>query len=174
MKAHGTGTKRTRVGTPVELARAAGRRLIRRGLTLGVAESCTGGLLGAWLTEIPGSSRYFRGGIVAYANAAKTRLLGVPREVLSLSGAVSAAVAVAMARGVRRALGADIGIAITGIAGPDGGSAQKPVGLVYMAVEGRGGVAIRECRFRGGRSAVRRAAARGALDLLQQSLRKMK
>ena len=172
MKAHGTGTKRTREGTPVELARAAGRGLTRRGLTLAVAESCTGGLLGAWLTEIPGSSRYFRGGIIAYANAAKTRLLGVPRGVLQQEGAVSAPVAAAMARGACRALGADVGIAITGIAGPDGGSRQKPVGLVYVAVARQGSGTIRECRFRGGRSAVRRAAVRMALELLRLSLRK--
>ncbi len=109
-------------------------RLRRRGWHLAVAESCTGGLLGHWITEVPGSSAYFLGGVIAYANALKCDVLGVPQATLERYGAVSASTAAAMARGVRRLTGAEVGVAITGIAGPGGGTPQKPVGTVYLAV----------------------------------------
>lgn len=116
------------------LALQVGERLWRCGLTLATAESCTGGLLGHRLTNVSGSSDYFLGGVIAYSNAAKVALLGVDREVLEREGAVSEAVARQMAEGVRRLFHADVGVGITGLAGPTGGTAEKPVGLVYIAV----------------------------------------
>jgi PncC family amidohydrolase len=110
------------------------QHLVRRGLTLAVAESCTGGLLQARLTELPGASAVLQGGVVPYANAAKSELLGVPEALLQAHGAVSEPVALAMAQGVRRRFLASVGIATTGIAGPAGGSADKPVGTVCFAV----------------------------------------
>ena len=107
--------------------------LSRRGLTVAVAESCTGGLIGHLLTDVPGSSRVFLGGIVAYGNQPKRDLLGIPVDLLIAHGAVSAEVASAMAAGVRRAFGTDIGIGVTGITGPTGGSEEKPIGTVYIA-----------------------------------------
>lgn len=119
-----------------DLETVAGRLLSARGLTVAVAESCTGGLLGHRLTNVPGSSAYFLLGVVAYADAQKTALLGVPAEALAAHGAVSAEVAARMAEGVRQLAGSDLGIGLTGIAGPGGGSPQKPVGLVYLALAG--------------------------------------
>lgn len=118
------------------LNRAAevGRRLRARGLTLAVAESCTGGGLADAVTDVAGSSEYFLGAVVAYANRVKERLLGVDPRLLAAHGSVSEQVALAMAEGVRKALGADVGVGITGIAGPGGGTAEKPVGLVYVAL----------------------------------------
>jgi nicotinamide-nucleotide amidase len=107
--------------------------LSRRGLTVAVAESCTGGLIGHLLSDVPGSSRVFPGGIVAYGNQSKIDLLAVPAELLMAHGAVSAEVASAMAEGVRRVFGADIGIGVSGIIGPTGGSEEKPIGTVYIA-----------------------------------------
>ncbi len=106
-------------------------------LTLAIAESCTGGLVGHRLTNVPGSSAYFLGGILSYSNDAKEHLLGVPHATLLEHGAVSEAVARAMAQGARRALGADIGLAVTGIAGPGGGTPAKPVGLTWLALAAR-------------------------------------
>ncbi len=111
-----------------------GRMLRERGLTLAVAESCTGGLLGGRITNIPGSSEYFLGGVIAYSNALKEQLLGVAPAILATHGAVSEETAREMAAGVARATGADIGLSITGIAGPDGGTDEKPVGLVYLGI----------------------------------------
>lgn len=111
-----------------------GNLLRQHRLTLATAESCTGGLLGHRLTDVPGSSDYYLGGVIAYANSVKVALLGVDPAVLEREGAVSEAVARQMAAGVRRLLGADIGIGITGIAGPAGGTAEKPVGLTYIAL----------------------------------------
>lgn len=114
-----------------------GRMLAERKLTLAVAESCTGGLLGHRITDVPGSSEYFEGGIIAYSYEAKERLLNVHHSTLYQRGAVSAETAMEMARGARTALGADIGVSITGIAGPGGGFPGKPVGLVYIALSAR-------------------------------------
>jgi len=116
------------------LEEAVGRLLAERGLTVAVAESCTGGLIAHRLTNVPGSSRYFLGGVVAYANEVKERMLGVRPETLRQHGAVSRETALEMARGVRRLLGADIALSATGIAGPAGGTPEKPVGLVYVAL----------------------------------------
>lgn len=147
-----------------------GTLLAERSQTLAIAESCTGGLAAALLTRIPGSSRYFLGGAVAYANAAKTQLLGVPAELISAHGAVSTEVARAMAEGVRRHLGADFGLAFTGIAGPDGGTPQKPVGLVHWALASADETQARERVFVGGRVDVQHRAVFSGFDLLRRTL----
>ncbi len=144
--------------------------LRERGLTLAVAESCTGGLLGMRITEVPGASDYFRGGVIAYSNAVKERVLGVSRAVLETKGAVSAECAQAMAEGVRRLLQADLALAITGIAGPTGGTPEKPVGLVYVALAHAEGVVVERHEFHGSRQGVRWSAAEAALALLQRFL----
>jgi nicotinamide-nucleotide amidase len=151
-------------------ASRVGARLLRQGATLAVAESCTGGLLGAQVTAVSGSSAYFLGGVISYSNEAKTRFLGVTPRLLAARGAVSEETAVAMARGVRRAFGADYGVGITGIAGPGGGVPGKPVGTVCLAVAGPGGVTVRRHLFSGGRGAVRRAACRKAFEMLDERL----
>jgi PncC family amidohydrolase len=139
---------------------------IARGMTVATAESCTGGLVSHLLTEVPGSSAYLRGGIVAYADEVKADQLGVPTDVLAAHGAVSAQVAVAMAMGVRARLGTDIGVGVTGVAGPDGGTEAKPVGLVYVAVAGAGPADVRRFLWSGDRSHNKRESARVALELL--------
>lgn len=133
------------------------------GLTLATAESCTGGLVGARLTDVAGASDVYLGGIVAYANAVKAAGLGVGEKVLARHGAVSEATARAMAAGALAALGADVAIAVTGVAGPGGGTAEKPVGLVHVAAEGPGGATAREFRFPGDREEIRERAAVMAL-----------
>jgi len=148
------------------LAARVGRALLARAARLAVAESCTGGLVGARVTSLPGSSRYLLGGVVAYHNNAKMALLRVPRRMLGRFGAVSAPVAAAMARGARRAFGAEIAVAVTGVAGPGGGSAGKPVGLVYVAVCGFGRTRCQRAQFEGARQRVRGQAADLALTLL--------
>ena len=141
-----------------------------RGKTAACAESCTGGGLGARLTSIPGSSAAFLGGVVSYSNDAKVKLLGVDPDLLAAHGAVSAPVAEAMARGARERLGADFAVSITGIAGPDGGTAEKPVGLVYVGVATPDGVYARENHFIGIREDVRRRSTQIALQLLREEL----
>ncbi|MEE9614272.1 MAG: nicotinamide-nucleotide amidohydrolase family protein [Thermodesulfobacteriota bacterium] len=151
---------------------AVGRKLAESGRTLAVAESCTGGLVGHMITNVPGSSAYFKGGVVAYGNEAKKRLLGVSAATLDRHGAVSAQTASKMAEGARKKLGADMALAITGIAGPGGGTPDKPVGTVF--------VAIADCRkvrtktkklsLKGTRKAIKKAAALSALNLLEKAL----
>jgi nicotinamide-nucleotide amidase len=139
---------------------------------LAAAESCTAGLLCARLTSVPGSSAYFRGGVLAYHDGVKRGLLGVRAATLARQGAVSAACAREMAAGARRVTGADVGVSVTGIAGPAGGSAAKPVGLVFTALAGPGsGVAVRRWRFSGDREAVRQRAVAAALRQLWTTLR---
>ncbi|MBE7559386.1 competence/damage-inducible protein A [bacterium] len=150
------------------LPMAVGRRLREAGKRLAVAESCTGGLIGAAITEVPGSSQYFLAGLCTYANEAKLRFLGVPEALLVEHGAVSGAVAEAMARGVRAATGADYALATTGIAGPGGGTAEKPVGLVYIAVADAERCLVEEVHFGGGREVVRQRAVAAALDILRR------
>jgi nicotinamide-nucleotide amidase len=152
--------------TPVELAALLQAACVARGLTVATAESCTGGLVAHLLTEVPGSSAYLRGGIVAYADEAKRALLDVQAGVLAAHGAVSAQVAVAMAEGARTRLGADLGVGVTGVAGPDGGSEAKPVGLVYVAVAGGGPTTVRRFLWPGDRSANKRDSARAAIEML--------
>jgi nicotinamide-nucleotide amidase len=141
-----------------------------RGLTIGVAESCTGGLLGARLTAIPGSSDVVRGGVIAYHNDVKSGQLGVDENVLATHGAVSEAVVRQMAEGARRVIGSDVGLAITGIAGPGGGTAEKPVGLVWIAVDIAGDMRTRELRLWGDRDEIRQRAAQWTLEMLRQML----
>lgn len=149
----------------------AGSLLRRAGRTLAVAESCTGGLVAERVTAVAGSSDYFEGGIVAYTNRLKTRLVGVPEELLAVHGAVSEPVAVALAEGARRTLGADYGIGVTGIAGPAGGSDTKPVGTVHLAVAGPGHPPNhRRVRFPGDRERVRWQASQLALEMLRRRL----
>ena len=139
-----------------------------RRLRVAVAESCTGGLLGARLTAIPGSSSVVAGGVIAYSNDVKHRLLDVSAETLERSGAVSEDVALEMAAGVRRRVGAEIGIAITGVAGPGGGTPQKPVGLVWIAVDVNGTTRTHGSRFIGDRAEIRFRATQAALDLVRR------
>jgi len=157
-------------GEPTTLAASVGERLRRAGATLAVAESCTGGLLGAELTSAPGSSDYFLGGVIAYGNRIKQDLLGVSAETLARSGAVSEETARAMAEGVRARFGSDYAIAVTGVAGPDGGSAEKPVGRIYLAVAAGDGVDVHRHDFRGDRERVRRWTVGRALDRLRRRL----
>lgn len=152
-------------------ATAVGRLLAAQHLTLSVCESCTAGALGAAITQVPGSSQYFLGGVIAYADAIKTSVVGVAPSLLRRSGAVSAAAARAMALGVRRLVGSDTAVAITGIAGPAGGSRRKPVGTAYIAVAVRKRITVRHYAFRGGRQTIRKSAVRAALVLLRQMLR---
>src|SRR6185369_2523772 len=133
------------------LPSVVGALLLERGETVATAESCTAGLLAAALTDVPGSSAWYRGGIVVYADDLKVALLGVPEAMLREHGAVSEPVAVAMARGARERAGATYGIGITGIAGPGGGTGEKPVGLVHLAVAGSGGETEGRHVFSGGR-----------------------
>jgi PncC family amidohydrolase len=141
---------------------------LERNLTVATAESCTGGLLAKLITDVAGSSGYFLGGIVAYSNEAKIGLLGVREEELVAHGAVSAQVARSMAIGARHRLGADVAVSVTGIAGPGGGGAAKPVGLAYLAVADAAGADVRRFQWSGDRVGVREAAARAALELLIQ------
>jgi len=137
-----------------------------RGLTAATAESCTGGLVAARLTSVPGSSDVFLGGIVAYSNEVKAAELGVPAAVLEAHGAVSAETAAAMARGARATLGADVAVSVTGIAGPDGGTPEKPVGLVYLCAAGPAGERAIDFVVPADRETVRRRATVSALHLL--------
>jgi nicotinamide-nucleotide amidase len=152
------------------LERVVGRLLRERGLTLSVAESCTGGLLGHRLTEIPGSSAYFERGVLVYSNQAKQDLLGVPEAILRAHGAVSAPCAEAMARGICAASGNPVGLAVTGIAGPDGGTPQKPVGTVFIGLAVAGDVGARRFQFSGDRSSVKWQSTQMALDMLRRKL----
>jgi len=145
-------------------------RLAARGQTIATAESCTGGLVAKRLTDVAGASAVVLGGVVAYANALKTSLCDVPADVLAAHGAVSEAVASALASGVRARTGASWGVATTGVAGPGGGSPEKPVGLVWVAVAGEGGVEARELRLPGDREQIRQSSATVALELLRERL----
>lgn len=154
------------------LAGVVGALLARRGWTLALAESCTGGLLTNLLTDVPGSSRYVRGAVVAYHNALKTGALGVPPALLRRHGAVSRQVAAAMAQGARRFAQADLGLAITGIAGPGGATRMKPVGLVYLALADGSRTRVERHHFFGDRPAIKLQAAQRAMDWLRRVLRR--
>jgi competence/damage-inducible protein CinA-like protein len=152
------------------LEQVVGLLLIKQKMTLAVAESCTGGLISHRLTNVPGSSAYFLEGAVAYSNAAKVDLLAVPPGLIESYGAVSFFVARAMASGVRRRARADLGLAVTGIAGPDGGTPEKPVGLVFIALSWPGGVEVQKNLFPGKREQVKRQSAQRALDMVRRHL----
>ncbi len=135
-------------------------------LRVAVAESCTGGRVGDALTDVAGSSAYVAGGVIAYADSAKEALLGVPRQVLEAHGAVSAQVASAMAAGARLRFGTDLAVAVTGIAGPGGGTPAKPAGLTYVAVADAAGATVRRFTWAGDREANKASSAQAALELL--------
>ena len=145
---------------------AIGALLRERGLKLATAESCTGGLVASRITDIPGASDYFVGGVVAYANPAKVSLLGVSEGTLEAHGAVSRETVLEMARGARERLGADVGVSVSGIAGPDGGLPGKPVGTVWIAVSVAGREWARRFYFQGGRLENKAAAVEAALQLV--------
>jgi nicotinamide-nucleotide amidase len=152
------------------IAREIGHLLRDNHLTLGTVESATGGLISFMITAIPGSSDYYQGSIIAYSNTLKEKLVGVVAATLKQEGAVSAAVAVAMAEGGRRALGVDCCLSDTGIAGPGGGSVAKPAGLFYIGLSHSAGTLCREFLFPGARAEKRRAAAAAALLMLKEYL----
>jgi nicotinamide-nucleotide amidase len=153
-----------------EMEEVVGALLTQRKRTLAVAESCTGGLIGGRITNIAGSSAYFERGVVVYSNAAKTELLGVPADLIERHGAVSREVAKAMAQGMRERAKTDLGLSVTGIAGPSGGTPEKPVGLVYIALATVDGVTVSENRFLGTRTQVRQRSAQMALDMVRRYL----
>jgi nicotinamide-nucleotide amidase len=153
-----------------ELPEVVAALLRERRLTLALAESCTGGLLAARLTDVAGASTFLERAYVTYSNRSKIELLGVRATLLETKGAVSEEVAAAMAAGVRRAGGTDIGVGITGIAGPDGGTADKPVGLVFLALEGAAGTRVRRVQFPGDRERVRYQACQAGLEMLRRGL----
>jgi PncC family amidohydrolase len=150
----------------VHLAGRLSERCLAAGVSVATTESCTGGLIAHAITEIPGSSTYFVGGYVTYSNELKHSAVGVPVEVLVAHGAVSAQAAMAMATGGRERTGADLAVAVTGIAGPDGGTDAKPVGLTYVAVADAVGLAVRRFVWTGDRSENKRQSAVAALELL--------
>ena len=159
-------------GVPADttLERAVGAALVKRGEMVATAESCTGGMISARITAVPGSSAWFAGGVVSYSNAVKESALGVPAGLIARHGAVSAEVADAMARGAMGRVGAAWAIAVTGLAGPGGGTPEKPVGLVYVAIGGPDGVAVRELHLNGDRAQIRMQASTRAMQLLQAAL----
>ena len=152
------------------LEQVVGDGLRQRGMTLAVAESCTGGLLSKRITDVPGCSDYYLGGVCSYANEVKMNLLGVKKETLDTLGAVSPEVAEQMAEGVAKALGADVGVGITGVAGPGGGTEEKPVGLVYISVWHKGQHFTRKMKAANGRDRIRMQAASTALDLIRRNI----
>jgi nicotinamide-nucleotide amidase len=152
------------------LEQIVGYYLQMRGATVAVAESCTGGLLAERITSVSGSSRYFLGGAVVYSNALKTAFADVPAELIAEHGAVSREVAAALADGIRKRCGSSFGVGITGVAGPTGGTAEKPVGLVFHAVASETGVEVVERNFPGARSRIRQFASQQALDMLRKKL----
>ncbi len=156
-----------------ELEEVVGMYLIMKEATIAVAESCTGGLLAQRLTNLSGSSRYFQSGIVTYSNQSKVDLAGIPPLLLEMQGAVSAEVACGLAESVRESIDTTVGVGITGIAGPTGGSAEKPVGTVYIAVAGPNGTNHRHFVFPGGRDKVRWQSSQAALDMVRRHLMDM-
>lgn len=148
-----------------------GRLLKQRGLMLAVAESCTGGLVSHRITDVPGSSAYYQGSVTAYSNQIKERVLGVRRDTLDAHGAVSAQTALEMAHGVRQVLQADVGLAVTGIAGPDGGTPEKPVGLVFVALAAPDSECVERFVWGGDRWENKARSADAVLDLLRRYLK---
>jgi PncC family amidohydrolase len=153
-----------------KLEETVGRMLAERKLTLATAESCTGGLLGHRITDVPGSSDYFQGGIIAYSYDAKERLLGVHHDTLYEHGAVSPETAIEMARGARKVLGTDVGVSVTGIAGPGGGMPGKPVGLVYIALSSRDRERVEHFVWDSDREGNKVRSADAALAMLKEFL----
>lgn len=152
------------------LCRAVLSLAVQRGLTIGTAESLTGGMIASSLASVPGASRALLGGIVSYDPRVKRDLLGVPQEILDSPGAVSEACARQMALGAKAALGADVAVSATGLAGPRGGTAQTPVGTVFLGIAGPEGAKVEEHHFTGSRQGVRKAATTQALRMLLEEL----
>jgi PncC family amidohydrolase len=152
------------------LSKRIGKILFEKRMTLAVAESCTGGMIGGAITDAPGASLYFIGGVIAYDNRIKKDILRVPQAMISNYGAVSGQTVAAMARGGRRLMKADCALAVSGVAGPDGGLKEKPVGLVYIAIAVKSAVKSFKYRFRGTRSRIRRKAVQESLQRLIQLL----
>ena len=150
-----------------------GQLLSKKGLTIAVAESCTGGMLGSAITSVNGSSDYFLGGVIAYSNQVKIGQVGVDADLLERVGAVHKLVACELAEGVRTRLGADIGLSITGIAGPDGGTDEKPVGFVCVGIAAKGECFAEEFHFGGDRLVVRKTSCRTALTILKEQLKRL-
>ncbi len=150
----------------------AGKLLAEHRLTIACAESCTGGLLTSRLTDVPGSSAYVKGSVVSYSNEIKELLAGVRAFTLQQHGAVSEETAVEMAEGIRKTIGTQIGVGITGIAGPDGGTPAKPVGLVYISVAGEAGTVCRENRFSGSRTEIKQQTTDKALEMIESYILK--
>ena len=159
-----------RAETKPNLQTTVAEMLLERGLTIAAAESCTGGLVASKLIEYPGISAVLLEGCVTYSNEAKMRRLGVQAETLEQFGAVSEETAREMAEGIAKTSGASIGIATTGIAGPDGGTAEKPVGLVYLGLSYAGKTHVKKCNFTGERQEIRESAAEAALDWLRKAM----
>lgn len=157
-------------GKSTELPSQIGDVLAERGLTLAVAESCTAGLLGHLITSVSGSSTYFRGGVISYSDEAKERVLGVPHDILVEHGAVSKETAIAMAQGARHLLGTDIALSVTGIAGPTGGTPDKPVGLVYISLAAERVDVWQKHVWQGDRAENKQSSAEAALKLLLKYL----
>ncbi|HEY2380607.1 MAG TPA: competence/damage-inducible protein A [Terriglobia bacterium] len=155
------------------LEEVVGMFLVLKNATIATAESCTGGLIAERLTDVPGSSRYFMSGVVSYSNESKMELAGIPPLLLEMQGAVSAEVAVGLAEGIRARAKTTLGIGITGIAGPDGGSTEKPVGTVHIGVATPAGTVHRHFQFPGDRGRVRWQASQAALDMARRELMKM-
>jgi nicotinamide-nucleotide amidase len=148
-----------------------GYYLQMRNATLAVAESCTGGLIGERITSISGSSRYFLGSAVVYSSEMKTEMAGVPARLIEKEGSVSSKVAAALAEGIRARAGATLGLGVTGVAGPNGGTAEKPVGLVFHALASDGGTEVVERKFAGDRKRIRWFASQQALDMVRRKLK---
>jgi nicotinamide-nucleotide amidase len=153
-----------------DIAETVGRLLLERGKTIALAESCTGGLIISLLVDVPGISSVLERGVVTYSNASKTDLLGVPEEVLQTHGAVSRETARAMAEGIRRRAGVELGLAVTGIAGPSGGTPEKPVGTVFIGLSSGEGTEVHSHRFAGNRREIREQSADAALEWLRDYL----
>lgn len=149
-----------------KLVRSVGRLLLKQRLNLSICESCTGGMLGSIITSIPGSSRYFKGGVIAYSNEVKKNFVGVKNHTLNKFGAVSEQTARQMAQGTRRLIGADIGVSITGIAGPKGGTKEKPVGTVFIGITDNKKIKVYKFHFKGNRNQIRKNVCTQALKLL--------
>ena len=155
----------------MSLEEKLGEELRKRKLTIAVAESCTGGLLGSRITDVAGSSEYFLGGVIAYQNEVKEALLRVPHAIIEAHGAVSTQTAEAMARGCRDLFKCDIAVSITGIAGPGGGSAEKPVGLTYIGLATKNGVISREFQWSGSRIQNKESSVHAAMEMILSALK---
>ncbi len=157
----------------LKLEKQIGRELTRHSLTLSTAESCTGGLVAGCITSVSGASGFFEGGFVTYSNTAKNRLIGVPGELIERYGAVSDKTARAMAEGARLKLATDMSVAVTGIAGPAGGTPDKPVGTVYIAVARKGKTSVRKFLFTGGRHMIRKQTTEEALKFVLDEIEEL-